>query len=142
MKHVLAILCIMAVLAVAAGCSQPAQPAPAAPQVPAQVTPSATSAASIPATSAPAPAKTPSVSDNTITIRKMAFNPSHITVKAGADVRWVNSDSVTHRIQFADNLRSPVFAVGDSWTTSFTKPGEYDYICMIHPSMQGSITVE
>lgn len=146
MKRILIILCIVALLAVAAGCSQPA-PAPQSPATPeptpVKVTTRATSPTYLPTTTVPVPTNAPSVSDNTITIRELTFNPSQITVKAGAYVRWVNEDSVIHRIKFADNSLSPLLAVGQSYTRAFDKPGVYDYTCAMYPrSMLGTITVE
>ena len=143
MKKVLAILILVALLAVAAGCSQPAPaPQPTATPTPAPVTTRATSTPYLPVTTVPAPAKTASVSDNTIDISKMTFNPSQLTVKAGADVRWVNNDDKVHRIKFLDDTQSPLLAIGQSYTRSFNKPGVYDYTCLIHPYMKGTVTVE
>ena len=144
MKRILMILCIVALLAVAAGCSQPA-PAPQSPTpapTPVKVTTRATSATYLPTTPVPVATNPPSVSDNTITITKMGFSPSQMTVKRGADVRWVNEDDKIHRIKFADNTLSPLLAVGQSYTKAFDKPGVYDYTSVMSPSMQGTITVE
>lgn len=83
------------------------------------------------------------VSDNTIRIKKLAFDPANITVKAGSTVRWVNQDSVPHRIQFTDPDFSPVLlASTQSGSQRFDEAGVYDYICSIHPDMHGTVTVE
>jgi amicyanin len=142
MKKAVVILFIVAMLAIASGCSQPA-PAPQPPStpVPAPVTTRATSPTYLPTTPVPVPTNAPSVSDNTITINKMAFNPPQMTVKAGANVRWVNEDSVIHRLKFLDDIQSPFLAAGQSYTRAFDRPGTYDYSCTIHPSMQGTIIV-
>jgi plastocyanin len=142
MKKALVILCLVAVLAVVAGCSQPSPAQPFATPAPVPVTTRAPTATHLPTTTVPAPATPSSVSDNTITISKMTFNPSQITVKTGADVRWVNADSVIHRIKFLDDTKSPLLSVGQSYTRSFDTPGVYYYSCLIHPSMQGTVTVE
>jgi plastocyanin len=145
MKRILGILCIVAVLAVLAGCSQPvpAQPEPpAATPAPAPATPRAASPTFLPSTTVPTPVRTASVSDNTITISKLTFSPAQITVNVGENVRWANSDTVIHRIRFADDTLSPLLSVGQSYTRTFDSPGVYDYTCAIHPSMEGSITVK
>lgn len=144
MKKVLVLLLIVALLAIASGCSQPPAPAerqPATP-VPAKTTPRAASPTYLPATTIPVPTNPPSVSDNTITISKLTFNPSQYTVKTGANVRWVNNDDKIHRLKFLDGIQSQIIGVGQSYTRSFDKPGIYDYTCTLHPSMQGTITVE
>lgn len=149
MKQVLVILCLAALLAVAAGCSQPAPEAPSQPVVTpaksAPVTAQTSGAAYVPATTVPAPAKTSSISGNTITIKKNQFNPAELTVKAGSTIRWVNSDDHPHRIEFSNKaFTSSTFllAAGQSFSQQFPNPGTYEYNCMIHQGMQGVITVE
>jgi plastocyanin len=68
-----------------------------------------------------------------------------MTVKAGSTVRWVNADDHPHRIAFADKaFTTSTFLLGASQSASqrFDRAGTFDYSCMIHPSMQGTITVE
>ena len=52
------------------------------------------------------PARTASVSDNTITIVKNTFNPANMTVKVSSTVRWVNTDDHPHNIEFTDKAFS------------------------------------
>jgi plastocyanin len=143
MKKVLVLLIIIAMLAIASGCSQPA-PAeqPPATPAPAKITPRASSPTYLPTTTVPVPTRAPSVSDNTITINKMTFDPAQITVKAGADVRWVNNDDKVHRLSFIDGTKSNILGVGQSYTRGFATPGTYDYTCSIYPSMKGTVIVE
>jgi plastocyanin len=86
---------------------------------------------------------TGAVSDNTIRIQNFAFYPANITVKAGSTVRWVNGDAVPHRIQLSDPHFSPILlGASQSGSQKFVEAGRYDYICLIHPYMQGTIIVE
>jgi amicyanin len=93
-------------------------------------------------TTIPVPRTTGSVSENTINITNLAFDPDGITVKLGSTVRWVNRDSVPHRILFADGADSKVLAGSQSWSRKFDQAGTYDYACTIHPIMQGTVIVE
>jgi amicyanin len=93
-------------------------------------------------TTIPVPQTTTSVSDNTIRIKNFAFDPASIRVKAGSTVRWVNQDSVPHRILFTDGADSTVLAGSQSWSRKFDLAGTYDYACTIHPAMQGTVIVE
>ena len=34
------------------------------------------------------------------------------------------------------------FMDGGDFVMAFSKPGTYDYVCLIHPEMQGTVTVE
>jgi plastocyanin len=93
--------------------------------------------------STPTLQKTSTVSDNTVRIKNLAFDPSNITVAAGSTVRWVNQDSVPHNIQFSDmHFSSFLLASSQSASQRFDRPGIYDYTCSIHPNMHGTVIVE
>ena len=139
MKKGLILLMITIILITVCGCSQTQAP----PQPPANSTSPSPTSESQTVISTPTPQKTPAVSDNTVRIRKSSFDPSNITVKAGSTVRWVNQDSVPHRIQFTDPDFSPVLlASSQSGSQKFDQPGEFDYICSIHPDMHGMVIVQ
>ena len=90
------------------------------------------------------PPSTASVSDNTINIVKNTFRPANITVKVGSTVRWVNADDHPHNIEFKDKAFSTstyLLGASQSFSQRFDHAGTYDYACLIHPSMQGTITV-
>jgi len=119
-----------------AGCTQTAQ----------QGQPATTAAPSPVDTATAAPVITPtaSVSDNTIVIQNMAYNPAQITVKAGSIVRWVNKDKVPHSVVFSkDSMIDPsgILAISQSFSVKFNNAGIYNYSCSIHPVMQGSVVV-
>jgi plastocyanin len=80
---------------------------------------------------------------NTITIKNFAFNPSTITIKAGANVTWTNDDSPSHQVKEDNGLfLSNVLGNGQSFTYTFITAGTYNYTCAIHPSMHGKVIVE
>jgi plastocyanin len=65
-------------------------------------------------------------------------------VKAGSTVRWVNTDDHTHRIEFVNKAFSTstyLLGSGQSASQRLDRPGTYDYDCMIHSFMKGTITV-
>jgi amicyanin len=137
---------VVVALAVVAGCTQPAPPQ----QLPASPTPTMAAVHTpqqIPSSLPITPISQASVSENTIAIRNFAFDPQTLTVNAGSIVRWVNYDSVTHRIVFIDtagrdtDVDSSVLSASQSWSSKFDKPGTYNYYCKIHPDMKGKIIV-
>jgi len=77
----------------------------------------------------------------TIYIRNFVFNPSTVTIKAGATIIWINEDSAPHRIK-SDNFNSETLNKGVSFKFKFETKGTHDYVCGIHPSMRGRIVVE
>jgi plastocyanin len=77
-----------------------------------------------------------------VSIKDFAFNPADVTVAKGTTVTWKNDDSATHRIKSGDgSFDSKDLKNGDSFDHTFDTAGTFDYICGIHPSMKGKITV-
>jgi plastocyanin len=145
MKKLILLLLFAACFVVICGCTQ-SSPQPADTPVPTHPPTSVVTATRTYITATPVltPERTVSVSDNTITIVKNAFSPANMTVKAGSTVRWVNGDDHPHRIEFVNKAFSTsAYLLGSSQSASqrFDKPGTYDYDCMIHPYMKGTITV-
>jgi plastocyanin len=75
-----------------------------------------------------------------VTIQGFAFNPASVEISSGDTVKWANMDSATHTIK-GSTFESGSLAKGDTYEFTFTEPGVYDYICSIHPSMKGTVTV-
>lgn len=139
MKKGAILLAITIILIAVCGCTQ----TPASTQPAANVTtPPQLTTESQTVVSTPTLQKTSTVSDNTVRIKNLAFDPADITVKAGSTVRWVNQDSVPHRVVFVDGADSTVLAATQSWSRKFDEAGTYDYTCTIHPSMQGTVIVD
>lgn len=144
MRSVPLLLLIVLPLILVCGCSEspPAQPA-VSPATPA-ATPPIIMSTQPPATVTVTPSRTPSVSDNTIIIFKNTFSPANMTVRNGSTVRWVNNDDHPHNIEFKNKAFSTstyLLGAGQSFSQRFDRTGNYDYDCLIHPAMQGTITV-
>ncbi|MCM6776168.1 plastocyanin/azurin family copper-binding protein [Nocardia sp. CDC141] len=74
----------------------------------------------------------------------MKFTPGVLSIRVGDTVTWKFSDKVPHQVQgigdAAMGINSPIFTRGE-WSHTFTVPGNYRYLCPLHPEMRGSITV-
>ncbi len=73
------------------------------------------------------------------------FSPRAIVVKAGQTVTWTNDDSVPHNAVASDGEDGPkseLFAKGKTYSWKAATPGTIEYVCTIHPGMDGTITVE
>ncbi|HBH46707.1 MAG TPA: plastocyanin [Candidatus Jacksonbacteria bacterium] len=95
-------------------------------------------------TPTPTPTPTPAPSSETttaISIQNFAFDPATLTVKAGTTVVWTNDDQAPHRIK-STAFNSENLNTGDTYSFKFETAGTFDYICSLHPSMQGKIIVE
>ena len=89
-------------------------------------------------------AQTPAVasaSEITIEIRDFDFTPRDLTVKTGTKVTWINRDAAPHTATAKGEWDTGTLDQGHSATLTFDKPGTYDYFCVIHPSMKGTLTV-
>ena len=79
----------------------------------------------------------------TVNIDNFAFAPATLTVTAGTTVTWKNEDDSPHRIGDKDGtLKSAALDTDDTFSHTFAAPGEYPYICTIHPYMVGKIIVK
>jgi plastocyanin len=90
-----------------------------------------------------APATT--VAPNSITIKNIAYNPSNLTIKVGDTVTWLFKDGgVPHNVDgkaSQADLYSGSPQTGGSYHYTFTKAGTYHFVCDVHSSMTGTITV-
>jgi plastocyanin len=113
---------------------------------PADATPGASPAASPAATADASPAASPETAaaaeECTVDIRDLAFEPADIEIAIGTTVTWTNNDTVPHTATASDgSFDSGVFDPGASFSYTFDEAGMFDYSCLIHPEMQGSVVV-
>jgi plastocyanin len=79
----------------------------------------------------------------TINIENFKFLPPALTVTSGTTVTWKNEDDSPHRIGGkGGTFTSPALDTDGTFARTFTTPGEYSYICTIHPYMVGKIIVK
>jgi hypothetical protein len=66
-----------------------------------------------------------------------------VTVAAGEEVRWANTDAVPHTVTSDDGVfDTGVFGPGVVQSLTIEEEGDYNFYCALHPGMVGSITVE
>lgn len=72
------------------------------------------------------------------------FLPYEVVVNAGDTVLWDNIDDVLHTVNSRDEglFDSDLISAGDTFDVVFEEPGTFDYICIVHPWMLGTVTVE
>ena len=95
-----------------------------------------------PAATTAAGGAAPATGDGAVAIKDFAFDPGDASVAAGTAVTWTNEDGAAHRIKSDDDsFNSEDLGQGDTFEHTFDAAGTFDYVCGIHPSMTGSITV-
>jgi plastocyanin len=77
------------------------------------------------------------------------FVPYDVTVDVGGEVTWSNDDSAAHTVTAGSAADGPsgvfdssLFMAGTTFTHTFEAEGEFPYFCMVHPWMQGIVTVQ
>lgn len=75
-----------------------------------------------------------------IDIKGFSFISQTARVSPGTKVTWKNYDDASHSVVGA-NFKSGPLAKGQSFSHTFTQPGDYFYSCGIHPNMKGEIVV-
>ena len=79
---------------------------------------------------------------HTVVIDGTAFQPRSLTVARGDTVVWVNQDPFPHTVTAAGTFDSRDIAAGKSWRYTARSPGEFHYICTLHPTMRGTLVVK
>lgn len=81
----------------------------------------------------------------TVHIASMAFSPDQVTIAQGGSVTFVNDDAVPHSVvprSGAQFTGSQTFGTGQQVTLTFAQAGDQPYVCGVHPSMTGTVTVQ
>lgn len=76
-----------------------------------------------------------------ISIKNFTFDPADITIKAWTTVTWTNEDSAPHTTTSDGRFDSKSLSQWQSFSYTFDKTGNFDYICTFHPHMKGKIIV-
>jgi amicyanin len=77
-----------------------------------------------------------------VEIKGMKYEPATLTVTAGTTVTWVNVDDMPHTVTDKNRVfRSAGLDTNDSYSYTFTTPGEFNYFCTVHPYMTAKVVV-
>jgi plastocyanin len=78
----------------------------------------------------------------TVEIKAFVFAPQEVTVTRGTTVTWINRDQTAHSVVANQGgFSSKGMDTDDKFTFTFTTPGDYAYICSLHPHMTGVVHV-
>jgi plastocyanin len=79
----------------------------------------------------------------TVSMDHNTFIPGEITVVPGTTVIWINNEAMPHTVVDANKgFRSKTLVKDAKFSFTFTSPGDYSYLCSIHPNMKGKVTVK
>jgi plastocyanin/mono/diheme cytochrome c family protein len=90
-----------------------------------------------------------------VDIKDLSFQPANLVVAPGTRVIWTNRDDTLHTTTMNDwdpakskadqppgAWDSAELSPGESFSAVFSQPGTSMYLCLIHPTMIGSISVD
>ena len=73
------------------------------------------------------------------------WTPDTVTVKVNEPVSWTfDGATLAHNVRSTSanwNFESPIAVGGAAATTTFATPGTYAYVCRLHASMTGTVSV-
>lgn len=70
------------------------------------------------------------------------YSPRTLTVAAGSTVRFTNVGKARHTVTSITNeFDSGLMVSGDSYSFTFSAAGSYEYFCIVHPDMTGTVEV-
>jgi plastocyanin len=78
-----------------------------------------------------------------VKMKDILFVPEKITARVGQTVRWTNEDDIEHTVKAKKgaDFESKSVSKGETYKAKLTKTGTIDYVCTIHPSQTGTISV-
>ncbi|HJR90885.1 MAG TPA: plastocyanin/azurin family copper-binding protein [Acidimicrobiia bacterium] len=104
--------------------------------------PTTTAETTAPETTAPPTSAAADGAAATINISGSSFGSSP-TVAVGDEVEVINNDGIPHTWTSSDGVfDSGTLGQGDTFSFIFEEAGEYPFVCVIHPTMTGTVTVE
>ena len=85
----------------------------------------------------------PAVSTAKIDVADFKYMPDAVTVEAGAEITWTNSDDAPHTATADDSsFDTGDLDRGDSASVTFEEPGTFSYYCRFHPFMKATVEVQ
>ena len=76
------------------------------------------------------------------------FSPAMVSINAGDTVEWVNEPTAAHTVTGGSPAMGPsggfdssLLMANANYAFTFDEAGSYDYFCMIHPWMSGTVII-
>lgn len=105
--------------------------------------PAIVSAGALPETSTTAAVSTAGALSAAVSMLDISFSPEPVTVPVGTTIRWTNNSRLPHTSTNKDGLwDSGLMKAGESFSFRFDKGGSYEYVCIFHPDMVGTVKVQ
>jgi plastocyanin len=79
-----------------------------------------------------------------VSMEGIQFEPAEVTIAVGDTVTWTHNDTPGHDVTGDDFKSGAAGALqnGDTFEHTFDTAGSFDYVCTVHPGMEGTVKVE
>ncbi len=94
------------------------------------------------AAGAPAAEPAGKPASHNVAIEGVAYQPAVVVVRRGDTVAWVNKDPFPHTVTAPGAFDSHDIPAGATWKHVARTPGDFSYICTLHPNMKGTLRVQ
>lgn len=81
--------------------------------------------------------------------KNVCFIPEKAVMAKGGEAIWTNNDNVAHTVTSGNPRDGPdglfnsgLIIPGDTYSLQFDIAFEYDYFCLVHPWMSGTVVIE
>lgn len=77
-----------------------------------------------------------------VEIEGLVYRPAELTIRLGDTVEWRNLDLMPHTATGEGrSFDTGSIPPGESRRVAPTEAGEFDYVCLFHPTMEGTLRV-
>jgi plastocyanin len=78
----------------------------------------------------------------TVTINDSGYGPDTLDIKVGTTVRWINNTTIPRSLaQTHQNWTGPVMGNGQTYSWTFSEPGEYTLRDSKNPNLKMTVHV-
>jgi len=80
---------------------------------------------------------------NEVWMQNRSFVPATKTIAVGTTIIWTNKDADTHDVKSSTGIfTSPSMGLNATYSYTFAAAGTYNYSCVFHAGMNGTIIVQ
>ena len=79
--------------------------------------------------------------DGAVRVADFSFSPRTVELKAGQSVTWKNAGQTAHTVKGPGFFSTRAMDPGGSYSHRFARPGNYPYLCTLHPTLMKGVVV-
>jgi plastocyanin len=76
-----------------------------------------------------------------VSVADFRLSPARVQLKSGQTVTWTNTGQTAHTVKGPGFFSTRAMDPGRSYSHRFARPGEYPYLCTLHPTLMKGVVV-